>query len=177
MQFSKLTTAVVALALITLAAVGFAAIGAAAELDEIENTTVETTNETAYVELDVEFAETFENTSTEDVNLTIYNETEFDENGTDATPVLEDSFTGSPGETLNNQYNLSDTALEGESEYRAIVTVGNEANVESGYVAADDESVGGGFFGDADESPGFGVGVAIAALGTALIARARAGDA
>lgn len=184
MQFSKITTATVALALITLAIGGFAAIGAAEEtdddLDVIENSTIETTNETEYVELDIEFAETFENTSTEEYELTIYEESEYNESGDEAMVIVSDSATElEPNETVNNEYNLSDTDLAEETEYRAVLEVGDEVNVASGYIAADDESIGGAQFGtDTDlAQPGFGVGVAVAAIATAGLVAKRRGDA
>ncbi|MXV61295.1 hypothetical protein GS429_04290 [Natronorubrum sp. JWXQ-INN-674] len=186
MQFSKITTAVVALSLITIGLVGFAAIGAAedTELTELENTTVETTENTSYVELDLEFAEEFTNTDSEDVALTVYDETEYNDSEIDETPVLEDSVTGSPNETVTNEYTVGTEAeddLEPETEYRAIIEVENEDHIAGGYIAADDETVGGVMFGeDADSVPGFGAGIAVAAAAIAtagLVARTRAGGA
>ncbi|MFC4437003.1 MULTISPECIES: PGF-CTERM sorting domain-containing protein [Natrialbaceae] len=187
MQFSKITTAAVALALLTLAVGGFAAIGAAEETDgteweEIGNSTVETTNETEYVELDLEFAEEFTNTGNETVELTIYDETEYNDSEIDETPVLEDTVIGSPNETVTNEYSVgttTDDELDPETEYRAIIEVEHDANhIVSGFVAADDESIGGAQFGTEtmDASPGFGVAVAIAAIASAGALAARRGS-
>ncbi|ELY97913.1 hypothetical protein [Natrialba asiatica] len=184
MQFSKAhTVAVVAvLALVTITVAGFSGAAAAqnSDLDEVENRTVETSNETEYVEADIVFSDTFENTSSETAELTIYEESAYNQSGTSATPVLEDSWTASPGDNVTSEFNLSDTSvdLSQESEYRAILTVSNENNVDSAYVAADDESIGGGWFGGGlDGSPGFGAVAAIVAIGVALVARLRAGGA
>ncbi|ELY90882.1 hypothetical protein [Natrialba taiwanensis] len=183
MQFSKAhTVAVVAvLALVTITVAGFAGVGAAQNAaDEIENRTVETSNETESVEVDIAFAGTFENASSETADLAIYDASSFNQSGTSATPVLEDSWTANPDDTVTEEYNLSDSSvnLEQESDYRAILTVSNENNVDSAYVAADDESIGGGWFdGGLDGSPGFGAFAAISAIGVALATRLRAGGA
>ncbi|TYL37589.1 hypothetical protein CV102_16650 [Natronococcus pandeyae] len=187
MQFSKITTATVALALLTLAVGGFAAIGAAEETDEndweeIGNSTVETTDETEYVELDLEFVDEFVNTDEETVELTIYDESEYNDSDVDETAVLEDTVIGSPNETVTNEYSVGDTTddeLEPETEYRAIIEVENDADhIVSGFVAADDESIGGAQFGTEtmDASPGFGVAVAVAAIASAGMLAARRGD-
>ncbi|WP_323173813.1 hypothetical protein [Natrialba sp. PRR66] len=179
MEFSKsYTVAVVtALVLVTISVAGFAGV-AAAQNDEIENRTVETSNETEYVEADIVFANSFENTSSETAELTVYDASEFNQSGASATPVLEDSWTVDPNATVTDQYNLNSTVFSSGSEYRAILTVGNENNVDSAYVAADDESIGGGWFdGGLDGSPGFGAFAAISAIGVALATRLRAGGA
>jgi len=183
MSFSKLTTATVALALITLAIAGVAAIGAAedSDWDELDNSTFETTNDTEYVEFDLETAETFENTAEENVELTIYDEAEYNDSEVDEQPVIEDSVTLEPNETYTEEFDLSDTDLEAETEYRAIVDVEYDADhIVSGYVAADDESIGGVQFGDGDDAvPGFGAGVAVAGAAIALaglVARGRRGS-
>ncbi|WP_436347388.1 hypothetical protein [Natronorubrum sp. FCH18a] len=185
MQFSKVTTAVVALSLITIGLVGFAAIGAAQEetdLDEIENSTIETTANTSYVELDIEFAEEFTNTDTENVDLTVFDETEYNESGDAAEPVLEAAVAGSPNETVTNEYTVgtaTDDPLEPETEYRVIIETENADHIVSGYFEPDDEAVGGvSFGGSADGSPGFGAAVAVAAIAVAgVVTRVRSGGA
>ncbi|SFC65220.1 PGF-CTERM protein [Halobiforma haloterrestris] len=226
---------------------GIAGIASAQDsgLEEIENTTIETTSNTSYVELDIEFAETMENTSEETVEFTTYTEAAYQDDGTElsdydetlsgttltvnedvhdhatydveldssattvtvdgtafaddgtvdlsgetsdsltsddtvlsisvtADTIITDTVTGTPNDTVTNEYQLSDTGFESGVEYRALVEVGNANNIASGYVAPDDATIGGGFFDGADGSPGFGVGVAIAALATAgVLARRR----
>lgn len=189
MQFSKITTAVVALALITSALVGFAAVGAAEETEEdaedewevIENSSIETTENTSYVELDIEFAEEFTNAVEEDVQLTVYDESEYADDEIEEEPVLESVVTGTPNETVTNEYSVgteSGDPLEPETEYRVYIEAENPDHILSGYFAPDDESIGGAQFGSgADATPGFGIGVAVAAaaIATAMLARARAG--
>ncbi|AEH35952.1 hypothetical protein [Halopiger xanaduensis] len=220
--------------------------------NEIENSTIETTENTSYVELDIEFASEFaNNSSTETVDFESYNEEAWQVNGTEpahsgtlngtvlevsddivpsatysaelnqsgttvdvssddfadngtvdlstvssdsitsddevlsltltADPVVSDSVTGATNDTVTNEYtagNDSSDYFELATEYRVLVTVGNESNIESGYVAPDDASIGGGFFGNADGSdgsPGFGAGVAVAAIATAGAAACRQG--
>lgn len=183
MRFSHVTALV---ALLTITAVAFGAIAVAAEetddeWEEIENSTFETTEDTTYVEFDVEATETFENTAEETVELTIYDEAEYNDSEVAEEPVLEETVTLDPNESVTHEYDVGTEAeddLEPETEYRAIIEVEHSADhILSGFVAPDDESIGGVQFGDGEDgSPGFGAGVAVVAIAiAAMVARVRGG--
>lgn len=149
--------------------------------DEILNSVIETTEETDHVEYDLVFADEFGDEVTEEtVELTIYDEADWSDDEVEETAVLEETVTGSPDETVTHEYSVGteDTDdLEAETEYRVIVDAENGDHIESGYVAPDDELVGGATFGDADTVPGFGIGVGVAAVAIAVagLARVRGG--
>ncbi len=96
--------------MIALVAIATALIGVAAaqtaSLDTIENSTIETTNETEYVELDIEFADSFNDTSEESVEFTSYQEAAWQDNGTEVG-----NYTGTlNGTTLKVQDEIHDHA-------------------------------------------------------------------
>ncbi|WP_226006613.1 PGF-CTERM sorting domain-containing protein [Natrinema salinisoli] len=88
-----------------------------------------------------------------------------------ADDVISDSFTANPGNETNATYTEDDNLTDG-TMYRVIVSADD---TEADSVTVDDGSIGG-IFGGSDGSPGFGVGVAIAAIGTAgAVARRKSG--
>ncbi|MHC3439226.1 hypothetical protein ACYJ1Y_14325 [Natrialbaceae archaeon A-gly3] len=151
--------------------------------DEILNSDIETTDETDHVEFDLVFAdfETDDETDEETVELTIYDEADWQDDEVEETAVLEETVIGTPEETVTHQYSVGaeDTDdLEANTEYRVIVEAENANHIESGYVAPDDELIGGATFGTAEDTvPGFGIGVGVAAVAIAVagLARVRGG--
>lgn len=187
-QHSRLLAATLSMMLVFAAvAGGMLLVGTAAaeetdDWDVIEDDTIETTDETAYVEFDLAFADEFADEVTEEtVELTIYDEADWQDDEVEETAVLEETVTGSAGETVTHEYTVGteDTDdLEPETEYRVIVEAENADHIESGYVAPDDELIGGATFGTAEDTvPGFGIGVGVAAVAIALagLTRVRGG--
>ncbi|WP_249038755.1 PGF-CTERM sorting domain-containing protein [Haloterrigena salifodinae] len=162
MQLSNYTQAVVGLALLTIGIVGFAAIGGAATT-EMANETVSFSND-SNVTVDVVWNDSISDPANASASVTFYNATEFEDSGTNATVVLSDSIAADEGNTTSTEYTEAD-GLEDGTDYQVVV---DADDTEADDVTVTDGSIGG-IFTFSDGSPGFGAGVAIAAIGAAAM--------
>ncbi|WP_252698291.1 hypothetical protein [Natronosalvus vescus] len=152
-------------------------LGAADGLEELMNETVEVDSETDPLTLAVEFSDDFNDSETDvaTVEATFYNETEFNESGTNATAANSFTVDGQETERIVEDVYFEDyPELEYDTEYRLVVE-GDEEQVDT--VELEGGLIGGVIVGGGDAQPGFGVGVAVLALAVAgAAARVRGGE-
>ena len=147
-------------AALTIVLVVALSLSGAAGDDELLNETAEF-EENDTLEIEVTFNETLNETETFSVDLVTYNETEFSDENVTHEPVFEAVIEGGANETVNETWDINETAaLEAGVEYRLLVH-GNETEVDDVYIPSD--LIGAPIVGD-DVVPGFGVGVALVAL-------------
>lgn len=135
---------------------------------EIANETVEVTNETEHLDLEIAWNDSVAS-GAGPVNLTVYELDDFDENGSSASVVLEDQLDPDEGNTTTEEYLVNETDLEGSEDYRAILD-GDETLVED-YVIATDDAGGFPIFGGDNAGASFVGLLVVVALAAAFLRR------
>ncbi|USZ71993.1 hypothetical protein [Natronosalvus halobius] len=148
----------------------------AADTSELLNETVEVDNNSDPVTIAVEFSDDFNDSSTDvaSVEATFYNETEFNDSGTNATVLHTVTIEGKETERIVQDVYFEDHANLEYNETTRLVVEGDAEKVETVEIEG---GLIGGVIAYGDAQPGFGVGVAVLALAFAgVAARARGGD-
>lgn len=124
-------------ALVLAVGVGLASVAIADNAgDEIDNETVELSNETAPIVVGVEWNASLTDAENETATVTFFNESEYQNDSANATVVLEDSIAADEGNITESEYNASDDGLENGEEYR-VVLLGTDGEVDDAWIETD----------------------------------------
>lgn len=166
----RLVLTIVALGLLAMGFGLFAATVVQADgADELANETIETTNDTEWIDIVLGFD------GDQSANITIYETDEFEENGTDGEAVIDDVVEGE-NETKTVTYDVfhddeyADGNLTTDETYRLLIEGDEDNTTVSVYLSDETSPV---LIVDSDGSPGFGVAVAAVALLVSALMAAR----
>lgn len=126
------TKIILALSGLVIALVAIASIGGAAATTEIYNDSV-TSNEDGNVTASVTWNDSISDPANTSASVTFYNATEFSEDPSTATVVLEDEIPADAGNTTTTDY----TELGNSTDYQLVIE-GDDAAIDS--VSVDDSS-------------------------------------
>ncbi|WP_247003679.1 PGF-CTERM sorting domain-containing protein [Halosolutus gelatinilyticus] len=148
--------------LILILGVGMAAVASADNAgDELANETVLLSNDTAPIAVGVEWSESLTDAANETADMTFYNATEYDDDPANATAVLSDSIAADVGNTTENEYNATNSALEFGEEYH-VVLEGTDSEIADAWI---EEGGGALFAGSGGAAAGVGILAIVGVLG------------